>query len=98
MDGLYLFVIRLHGCFICGSREIVLAVRDVDGELKGSCWTCLLKYNGPCWSLWRSSWHWSSEPLLRGPVIRKNLDGSRFARRMRAALREKAGAREMDGV
>ena len=90
LDGLYLAIARHRGCFTCGSRRIVLAVRD-DGELKGACWSCLLEHNGPHRALWRSSWHWSSEPLLRGPVVRKNLDSSKFAKKMRAALRAAHG-------
>ena len=62
----------------------------MDG-LKGSCLPCLLKRNGPYRALLRSSWHWSSEPLLRGPVNPENLDGAGFAKAMRAALGEKYG-------
>lgn len=88
LEFLRLTVVWVRGCFICGSRGVILVVRDTEGGFKGSCRSCLLEHNGPHRALWRSSWHWSSEPLLRGPVNR-NIDSTVFARKMRAALREK---------
>lgn len=89
-ERLRLCMVRRRGCFGCGSGGVVLAVRDIDG-LKGSCLPCLLGRNGPYRALLRSSWHWSSEPLLRGPVNPENLDGAGFAKAMRAALRAREG-------